>query len=142
MRGYCLWSYGELWFELTSTCAFLAGGFAGATSRTVVSPLERLKIIQYVLFVQLDSLFVFDWDPFRQVQPRGSNSSYNGVWNSLVRMWREEGFRGFMRGNGINCLRIVPYRYVLYYVFFSFVCYIDPESYLLSVRYNSLRMNR
>lgn len=27
-------------------------------------------------------------------------------------MWREEGFRGFMRGNGINCIRIVPYRYV------------------------------
>ena len=34
---------------------------------------------------------------------------YRGVWQSLVRMWREEGFRGFMRGNGINCLRIVPY---------------------------------
>ncbi|KAJ3563098.1 hypothetical protein NP233_g9161 [Leucocoprinus birnbaumii] len=69
---------------------FIAGGCAGAASRTVVSPLERLKIIQ-------------------QVQPRGSNASYNGVWNSLARMWREEGFRGFMRGNGINCLRIVPY---------------------------------
>jgi len=26
-----------------------------------------------------------------------------------VRIWREEGFVGFMRGNGINCLRIVPY---------------------------------
>jgi hypothetical protein len=26
---------------------FIAGGVAGATSRTVVSPLERLKIIQY-----------------------------------------------------------------------------------------------
>jgi hypothetical protein len=24
-------------------------------------------------------------------------------------MWKEEGFRGFMRGNGINCLRIIPY---------------------------------
>ena len=24
-------------------------------------------------------------------------------------MYREEGFRGFMRGNGINCLRIIPY---------------------------------
>lgn len=24
-------------------------------------------------------------------------------------MWKEEGFRGFMRGNGINCLGIVPY---------------------------------
>jgi hypothetical protein len=28
---------------------FIAGGVAGATSRTVVSPLERLKIIQSVL---------------------------------------------------------------------------------------------
>ncbi|KAG5352861.1 hypothetical protein C0989_012493 [Termitomyces sp. Mn162] len=67
-----------------------AGGCAGAASRTVVSPLERLKIIQ-------------------QVQPRTSDGQYKGVWRSLVRMWREEGFKGFMRGNGINCLRIVPY---------------------------------
>ena len=29
-------------------------------------------------------------------------------------MWHEEGFKGFMRGNGINCLRIVPYRCVRY----------------------------
>jgi len=69
---------------------FVAGGCAGAASRTVVSPLERLKIIQ-------------------QVQPRGSESQYKGVWRSLLRMWQEEGFKGFMRGNGINCLRIVPY---------------------------------
>ncbi|KAJ8076806.1 hypothetical protein PM082_001229 [Marasmius tenuissimus] len=68
---------------------FIAGGCAGAASRTVVSPLERLKIIQ-------------------QVQPKGS-TQYKGVWKSLVRMWNEEGFRGYMRGNGINCLRIVPY---------------------------------
>lgn len=45
----------------------------------------------------------------RQVQPSGSNGQYKGVWRSLVRMWEEEGFAGFMRGNGINCLRIVPY---------------------------------
>ncbi|KAF9263157.1 hypothetical protein L218DRAFT_999811 [Marasmius fiardii PR-910] len=68
---------------------FIAGGCAGAASRTVVSPLERLKIIQ-------------------QVQPKGS-AEYKGVWRSLVRMWKEEGFKGYMRGNGINCLRIVPY---------------------------------
>ena len=24
-------------------------------------------------------------------------------------MWNEEGFKGLLRGNGINCLRIVPY---------------------------------
>jgi len=70
---------------------FIAGGCAGAASRTVVSPLERLKIIQ-------------------QVQPQSSDGrAYRGVWASLVRMWREEGFKGFMRGNGINCVRIVPY---------------------------------
>ncbi|KAJ7594581.1 mitochondrial carrier domain-containing protein [Mycena floridula] len=69
---------------------FIAGGCAGAASRTVVSPLERLKIIQ-------------------QVQPQSSDQQYKGVWRSLVRMWKEEGFKGYMRGNGINCLRIVPY---------------------------------
>ncbi|KAG9103289.1 hypothetical protein FRC06_011481 [Ceratobasidium sp. 370] len=69
---------------------FVAGGIAGAASRTVVSPLERLKIIL-------------------QVQPTGPNSAYKGVWPSLVKMWREEGWRGMMAGNGINCLRIVPY---------------------------------
>jgi hypothetical protein len=47
--------------------------------------------------------------PDRQVQPRTSDQQYKGVWRSLVRIWNEEGFSGFMRGNGINCLRIVPY---------------------------------
>ncbi|KAI5123658.1 hypothetical protein M0805_001688 [Coniferiporia weirii] len=69
---------------------FIAGGVAGAVSRTVVSPLERLKIIQ-------------------QVQTSATDRQYRGVWRSLTRMWQEEGFRGFMRGNGINCIRIVPY---------------------------------
>lgn len=52
----------------------------------------------------------FDLIMYRQVQPRVSDGQYKGVWRSLVRMWNEEGFKGFMRGNGINCLRIVPYR--------------------------------
>jgi len=77
-------------FDPQISSYFIAGGVAGATSRTVVSPLERLKIIQ-------------------QVQSRTSDSQYKGVWRSLTRIWREEGFRGFMRGNGINCLRIMPY---------------------------------
>jgi hypothetical protein len=90
----------------------LAGGCAGAASRTVVSPLERLKIIQLVYFLSRN-LLLSPWilnAPFRQVQPRGSDTQYKGVYRSLVRMWKEEGFKGFMRGNGINCLRIVPYR--------------------------------
>ncbi|KAL1881446.1 hypothetical protein VTK73DRAFT_3964 [Phialemonium thermophilum] len=70
--------------------AFCAGGVAGAVSRTVVSPLERLKI-----------LF--------QVQSAGREEYRLSVGKALAKMWREEGWRGFMRGNGTNCIRIVPY---------------------------------
>lgn len=47
----------------------------------------------------------------RQVQPKSKTSkgAYSGVVSGLVKMWQEEGFKGFMRGNGINCLRIAPY---------------------------------
>ncbi|KAI0393311.1 solute carrier family 25 member 42 [Xylariaceae sp. FL0594] len=70
--------------------AFCAGGVAGAVSRTVVSPLERLKILY-------------------QVQSAGHNEYRLSVGKALAKMWREEGWRGFMRGNGTNCIRIVPY---------------------------------
>ena len=118
----------------------------GAASRTVVSPLERLKIIQCVqslphrgcrgAFHSVPSptsarLWMLAWHSLssllallkfepcimtlivrdRQIQPPGENQ-YKGVFRSLVRMWKEEGVRGYMRGNGVNCLRIVPYRCV------------------------------
>ncbi|KLU83669.1 mitochondrial carrier protein [Magnaporthiopsis poae ATCC 64411] len=70
--------------------AFCAGGIAGAVSRTVVSPLERLKI-----------LF--------QIQSAGREEYKLSVGKALKKMWQEEGWRGFMRGNGTNCIRIVPY---------------------------------
>ncbi|KAK0386689.1 hypothetical protein NLU13_6523 [Sarocladium strictum] len=70
--------------------AFCAGGVAGAVSRTVVSPLERLKILM-------------------QVQSVGRDAYKMSVGQALKKMWVEEGWRGFMRGNGTNCIRIVPY---------------------------------
>jgi hypothetical protein len=70
--------------------AFCAGGVAGAVSRTVVSPLERLKILM-------------------QVQSAGREAYKLSVGQALGKMWKEEGWRGFMRGNGTNCIRIVPY---------------------------------
>jgi hypothetical protein len=49
-------------------------------------------------------------DVRRQVQANVNKTStgeaYNGIWKSLGRMWREEGFRGFMKGNGINVVRV------------------------------------
>ncbi|KAL8795033.1 MAG: hypothetical protein Q9195_002481 [Heterodermia aff. obscurata] len=90
--------------------AFLAGGVAGAVSRTVVSPLERLKI-----------LF--------QIQSHGRNEYKMSVGKGLAKMWREEGWRGFMRGNGTNCVRIVPYSAVQFgsYNFYKSVSIIREE---------------
>jgi solute carrier family 25 phosphate transporter 23/24/25/41 len=35
--------------------------------------------------------------------------AYTGVWSTLNRIWKEEGFKGFMRGNGTNVIRMIPY---------------------------------
>ena len=63
----------------------------------MVSPLERLKIIL-------------------QCQSMGSSKAaagqaYNGVWASLARMYKQEGFAGFMKGNGINVVRVSHLHY-------------------------------
>ncbi|KAG4305782.1 hypothetical protein PORY_000692 [Pneumocystis oryctolagi] len=68
--------------------SFLSGGIAGIVSRTVVSPLERIKII---------------------FQIQDKNKHYQGIMSTLSKIWKEEGFKGYMRGNGVNCLRIFPY---------------------------------
>ena len=92
--------------------AFLAGGVAGAVSRAV-SPLERLKI-----------LF--------QIQSAGRNEYKMSVGKGLMKMWKDEGWRGMMRGNGTNCIRIVPYSAVQ---FGSYNVYkrVSTESRILSV---------
>jgi len=70
----------------------VAGGVAGAVSRTCTSPLERLKILNQV----------------RGMTTIGVNQ-YQGVVASLVEMVRKEGWRGFFKGNGTNVIRIAPY---------------------------------
>ncbi|KAI4170880.1 MAG: hypothetical protein LQ343_004644 [Gyalolechia ehrenbergii] len=88
--------------------AFLAGGVAGAVSRTVVSPLERLKI-----------LF--------QIQSVGREEYKLSIGKGLAKMWREEGWRGFMRGNGTNCVRIVPYSAVQFGSYNFYKRFIEPS---------------
>ncbi|RLV96082.1 putative mitochondrial carrier [Spathaspora sp. JA1] len=81
-----------------STSSLLAGGIAGAVSRTVVSPFERAKILL-------------------QLQGPGTNHAYNGMFRTIARMYTEEGWRGLFRGNTLNCIRIFPYSAVQYSVF-------------------------
>jgi solute carrier family 25 phosphate transporter 23/24/25/41 len=90
--------------------SFCAGGVAGAVSRTVVSPLERLKIL-------------------KQIESSGRHEYNMSVWNGLKKMYRDEGWRGFMRGNGTNCIRIVPYSAVQFgsYNIYKQVCFFRTE---------------
>jgi solute carrier family 25 phosphate transporter 23/24/25/41 len=72
------------------------GGVAGVLSRTVVSPLERLKILYQVQFMTLE-------------KAGGGPRKYNGVFQSLGLILKEEGVRGFYKGNGANAVRVFPY---------------------------------
>ncbi|QEU60494.1 hypothetical protein KDRO_D01810 [Kluyveromyces lactis] len=80
-----------------SSIAFIAGGVAGAVSRTVVSPFERVKIL---------------------LQVQSSTSAYNhGIINAVGQVYKEEGVAGLFRGNGLNCVRIFPYSAVQFVVY-------------------------
>ena len=89
------------------TAAFCAGGVAGAVSRTVVSPLERLKILY-------------------QVQSAGRTEYQLSIAKALKKMWTDEGWRGLMRGNGTNCIRIVPYSAVQFGSFNIYKRFAEP----------------
>jgi solute carrier family 25 phosphate transporter 23/24/25/41 len=82
----------EFWaekFNADTIKHLVAGGVAGAVSRTAVSPMERMKIL------------------FQVQGPEPA--AYQGIMPTLMKMWKEEGLMGFLRGNGTNVVRIVPY---------------------------------
>mmetsp|Transcript_29400 Transcript_29400/g.74983 ORF Transcript_29400/g.74983 Transcript_29400/m.74983 type:complete len:340 (-) Transcript_29400:1094-2113(-) len=81
----------------SSICkSLLAGGIAGGLSRTAVAPLERLKIL---------------------MQVQGNAKVYQSTWQGLVHMARTEGIRGCFKGNGANCVRIVPNSAVKFFTY-------------------------
>merc|ERR1712025_966127 len=72
---------------------FIAGGISAAVSKTVVAPLERVKII---LQIQDASKFI----------PK--DQQYKGLIDCFARVNREQGFLSFWRGNVVNVVRYFP----------------------------------
>ncbi|AGO13822.1 AaceriAGL047Cp [[Ashbya] aceris (nom. inval.)] len=90
-------NYIQTFYKNDGFIAFVAGGVGGAVSRTVVSPVERVKIL---------------------LQVQSSTTAYNhGLVHAVKQVYKEEGVKGLFRGNGINCLRIFPYSAVQYAVY-------------------------
>ena len=72
---------------------FIAGGISAAVSKTVVAPLERVKII---LQIQDASKFI----------PK--DQQYKGMVDCFSRVHKEQGFLSFWRGNVVNVVRYFP----------------------------------
>ncbi|GEQ72385.1 hypothetical protein JCM33374_g6072 [Metschnikowia sp. JCM 33374] len=86
------------YIKLESNASLIAGGIAGAVSRTIVSPFERAKILL-------------------QLQGPEAQKAYQGMFPTIWKMYKDEGWRGWFRGNTLNCIRIVPYSAVQFAVF-------------------------
>ncbi|XP_075567253.1 mitochondrial adenyl nucleotide antiporter SLC25A24 isoform X1 [Pelecanus crispus] len=72
---------GQWWKQL------LAGGVAGAVSRTGTAPLDRLKVM---------------------MQVHGSKSNKMNIAGGFKQMLKEGGVRSLWRGNGVNVVKIAP----------------------------------
>ena len=79
----------------------LAGAGAGALTKTIVAPLERIKILFQIQGMQ---------------GKMGEHTKYRGLRQSIGLIVREEGVLALWRGNGANCVRVVP----VYALKFSF----------------------
>lgn len=72
---------------------FVAGGISAAVSKTVVAPLERVKIL---LQIQDAQKFI----------PK--DQQYKGIIDCFSRVYREQGFLSYWRGNVVNVVRYFP----------------------------------
>ena len=73
--------------RLTFLQSIICGGIAGVLSRTLTSPLEVVKVLAQV----------------------GTPETRVGFFRSFNRIYRCEGLKAFWKGNGISCLRLIPY---------------------------------
>jgi solute carrier family 25 (mitochondrial phosphate transporter), member 23/24/25/41 len=71
-----------------------AGGAAGAIARTFVAPIDRVKILMQTQHV---------------VRGTSEAPKYLSLRQSLRTIIKDEGVARLWRGNGVNCIRVVPY---------------------------------
>ncbi|XP_075516312.1 mitochondrial thiamine diphosphate carrier 2-like isoform X2 [Primulina tabacum] len=79
-----------------------AGAISGAVSRTATSPLDVIKIR---FQVQLEP--ISQWASLRR--DANGPSKYTGMLQATKDIFREEGLRGFWRGNVPALLMVMPY---------------------------------
>ncbi|PKI58347.1 hypothetical protein CRG98_021285, partial [Punica granatum] len=84
----------------------IAGGAAGAFTKTLVAPLERIKILL-------------------QIRSEGFQSI--GLFPSFKKVVQNEGIQGLYRGNGASVIRIIPYAALHYMTYEQYRSWIVSE---------------
>ncbi|RXK37012.1 solute carrier family 25 (mitochondrial phosphate transporter), member 23/24/25/41 [Tremella mesenterica] len=86
----------------------LAGGVAGAVSRTVTAPFDRLKIYLITTDHQYVNLRAVSASALRHPLAVGS-TAVNNLWGAVTRIYVDGGgIKAFWVGNGLNVLKIFP----------------------------------
>jgi len=99
---------------LTPVQSFVAGGLAGAASRTVTSPLDVVKILFQVQSVPVKAAA---GSAAAGAVDASGRTVYTGFFSAFGTIYREEGLKGFWKGNGVACLRLFPYSACKFFVF-------------------------
>ncbi|KAI3742206.1 hypothetical protein L1987_59886 [Smallanthus sonchifolius] len=87
--------------EIGTAAQLLAGGVAGAFSKTCTAPLARLTILFQV----------------QGMHSEGALLSRPCIWNEASRIVSEEGFRAFWKGNMVTIAHRLPYTAVNFYAY-------------------------
>jgi solute carrier family 25 (adenine nucleotide translocator) protein 4/5/6/31 len=80
-------------YKKTFAADFLLGGVSAAVSKTIVAPIERVKLL---LQVQ---------DNIKDIP---ADQRYKGIGDCFMRVNSEQGFASFWRGNLANVVRYFP----------------------------------
>jgi len=72
----------------------VSGGGAGAIARTFVAPIDRVKILMQTQHI---------------IRGISEKPKYTSIVQSLHTIIKDEGVLRLWRGNGVNCIRVVPY---------------------------------
>lgn len=101
----------------------LAGGIAGAVSRTATAPFDRVKV--YLITSQAASPATVG---SLSAKTSGMSAIGQGIWS----IYQEGGLRGFWLGNGLNCMKIIPESAIKFFTYEYmkrfFARYVDGKS--------------
>jgi len=98
----------------------LAGGFAGCVAKTVVAPLDRVKIL------------------FQASNPDYTKyaGSWSGAYRAGAQIYKESGFFGLFQGHSATLLRIFPYAAI------KFMAYDQIEHILMPTKESQTNVRR